>query len=119
MKAALDALRARGMLLAVVTNQSGVARGYITREQVDAVNARVETLLGPFAGFFVCPHGPDDGCRCRKPMPGLLLDAAAALGVQPRDCYVIGDKPSDAAAATAAGMRSTLVDPTHPLSWSP
>ncbi len=115
-KAALDALRARGISLAVVTNQSGVARGYITREDVDAVNARVESLLGPFAGFFVCPHGPDDGCRCRKPMPGLLLDAAAALGVKPSDCYVIGDKASDIAAATAAGMRSTLVDPTHPLS---
>lgn len=106
---ALDLLRARGIALAVVTNQSGIARGKITRSQADDVNGRVKELLGPFGGFFVCPHGPDDGCRCRKPMPGLLLDAAAALGVPPEQCFVIGDKASDTAAATAAGMRSALV----------
>src|SRR6185503_14549005 len=100
---ALDALRAAGIPVAVVSNQSGVGRGLITLEQVDAVNARVETLLGPFAGFFVCPHGPDDGCDCRKPHPKLIFDAARALGVDPACCAVIGDKQSDLDAARNAG----------------
>jgi D-glycero-D-manno-heptose 1,7-bisphosphate phosphatase len=100
---ALDALRAAGIPVAVVSNQSGVGRGLITLAQVDAVNARVEALLGPFAGFFVCPHGPDDGCDCRKPHPKLIFDAARALGVDAACCAVIGDKPSDVEAAQNAG----------------
>ena len=66
-RAALDRLRAAGVPLAVVSNQSGIARGRLTRAQVDAVNARVEALLGPLGPWLVCPHGPDDGCACRKP----------------------------------------------------
>lgn len=106
---ALDALRAAGIPVAVVSNQSGVGRGLITREQVDAVNARVDELLGPFAGFFVCPHGPDDGCDCRKPHPKLILDAARALGVDPACCAVIGDKQSDLDAARNAGATGLRV----------
>ena len=67
----LDDLRSRGIRLGVVTNQSGIARGYVTRHQVDAVNARVEELLGPFDVWEVCPHGTSDGCACRKPGPGM------------------------------------------------
>jgi len=112
-RAALDALREAGIPIAVVTNQSGVARGLVTRAQVDAVNARVEELLGPFAGFFVCPHGPDDGCACRKPGPQLILDAARALGVDPACCAVIGDKGSDMEAARNAGARGVRVGPAY------
>ena len=107
--AALQRLRAAGVPVAVVSNQSGVARGVISREQVDAVNRRVAELLGPFAGFWICPHGPDDGCRCRKPAPGMVLAAAAALGVAPRACVVIGDIGADVEAARAAGARGVLV----------
>ncbi|HTU82505.1 MAG TPA: hypothetical protein VMF61_10270, partial [Candidatus Acidoferrales bacterium] len=57
-RALLDRLRAAGLPLAVVSNQSGVGRGFLTMEQVEAVNRRVDELLGPFAGFFVCPHAP-------------------------------------------------------------
>jgi len=106
---ALDALRAAGIPIAVVSNQSGVGRGLITLAQVGAVNARVEALLGPFAGFFVCPHGPDDGCDCRKPHPKLIFDAARALGVDAACCAVIGDKPSDLEAARNAGAIGYLV----------
>ena len=63
----LDRLRSAGLPLAVVSNQSGVGRGLITLAQVEAVNRRVEELLGPFAGFFVCPHSPEERCECRKP----------------------------------------------------
>jgi histidinol-phosphate phosphatase family protein len=99
----LDRLRAAGLQLAVVSNQSGVGRGYITMQQVEAVNRRVDELLGPFAGFFVCPHAPEDDCACRKPKPALILDAARALGVEPQQCVVVGDRESDVAAARDAG----------------
>lgn len=106
---ALDRLRAAGVKLAVVTNQSGVARGLLSSADVTAVNVRVEALLGPFDGFYVCPHGPADGCECRKPAPGLVLRAAADLGVEPTRCVVVGDIGSDVAAAEAAGARGILV----------
>lgn len=102
-RALLDRLRAAGLRLAVVSNQSGVGRGYITAEQVDAVNRRIDELLGPFDGFFVCPHAPEDACECRKPKPKLIFDATRALGVDPARCYVVGDRDSDVEAARNAG----------------
>jgi histidinol-phosphate phosphatase family protein len=107
--AVLTALRAGGVPLGVVTNQSGIGRGTVTRDQVDAVNARVEQLLGPFDTWQLCPHTPEDGCDCRKPRPGLVLAAAAALGVPAERCVVIGDIGADVAAAAAAGARAVLV----------
>ncbi|GAA2900686.1 hypothetical protein GCM10010517_66370 [Streptosporangium fragile] len=106
---ALERLRRAGVPTGVVTNQSGVARGLISAEDVDAVNARVEELLGPFGVWAVCPHGEDDGCGCRKPAPGLVLAAAEKLGVDVRDCVVIGDIGRDVEAARAAGARGILV----------
>lgn len=109
-RAALDRLRAAGFRLAVVSNQSGVGRGYITLAQVDAVNRRVDELLGPFAGFFVCPHAPQDACDCRKPKPKLIFDAARALGVDPSACVVVGDRESDVLAAQNAGALAIQID---------
>ena len=106
---ALEVLRAAGVPTAVVSNQSGIARGLITRAQVDAVNARLEQLLGPLGPVFVCEHGPADGCACRKPAPGLVLQAAEALGVPPQRCAVVGDIGADVGAALAAGARPVLV----------
>ena len=106
---ALDRLRHAGVPVAVVSNQSGIARGLVTPEQVDAVNRRVEELLGPIGPWLVCPHGPGDGCRCRKPAAGLVEAAAAALGVPPERCAVIGDIGADMQAARAAGARGVLV----------
>ncbi|MDP8931914.1 MAG: HAD family hydrolase [Actinomycetota bacterium] len=106
---ALDRLRAAHVKLAVVTNQSGVARGFLSPAQVAAVNASVDALLGPFDAFYVCPHGPEEGCYCRKPAPGLVLKAAADLGIEPARCAVVGDIGSDVAAAQLAGARGILV----------
>ena len=106
---ALDRLRAAGVPMAVVSNQSGIARGLLTHEQVDAVNRRVEALLGPIGPWLVCPHRPGDGCACRKPAPGLVLRAAQALGVAPERCAVVGDIGADVDAARAAGARAVLV----------
>lgn len=110
---ALDRLRAAGIPIALVSNQSGVGRGMIALEQVEAVNRRVEELLGPFAVVLYCPHAPDDDCECRKPKPKLILDAARAMGVDPACCVVIGDKPSDLEAAKNARARGVLVDARH------
>jgi D-glycero-D-manno-heptose 1,7-bisphosphate phosphatase len=114
-RALLDRLRAAGLPLAVVSNQSGVGRGMITVEQVDAVNRRVDQLIGPFAGFFVCPHAPEDACECRKPKAKLILDAAAALGVDPACCVVVGDRESDVQAARNAGAIPIKIDGAHQL----
>ncbi|HKN53104.1 MAG TPA: HAD family hydrolase, partial [Amycolatopsis sp.] len=115
-RAALDRLRARGILVGVVSNQSGVARGLISLDQVQSVNRRLEQLLGPVDSWAVCPHGPGDACECRKPAPGLVLRIAAELGVQPEQCVVVGDIGSDVEAALAAGARAILVptDRTRP-----
>jgi histidinol-phosphate phosphatase family protein len=108
-RAALDRLRAAGIPTAVVSNQSGIARGLLSRQQVDAVNQRVDAVLGPLGPFLVCEHGPEDGCGCRKPAPGMVHEAARALGVDPADCALIGDIGADVGAALAAGARPVLV----------
>jgi histidinol-phosphate phosphatase family protein len=108
-RAALDRLRAEGVRLAVVSNQSGIGRGLLTETEVAAVNRRVEELLGPLGPWLVCPHAPDAGCECRKPAPGLVLAAAERLGVDPERCAVVGDIGADVEAARAAGARAVLV----------
>ncbi|MFI8962568.1 D-glycero-alpha-D-manno-heptose-1,7-bisphosphate 7-phosphatase [Streptomyces sp. NPDC053493] len=106
---ALALLRSAGVAVGVVSNQSGVARGLLTRRQVAAVRRRVDRLLGPFDVWAVCPHGPEDGCDCRKPAPGLVLAACARLGARPSRTVVIGDIGSDMSAARAAGAHGVLV----------
>jgi histidinol-phosphate phosphatase family protein len=106
---ALDALRRAGIGVGVVSNQSGVGQGIITPDQLSAVNARVEELLGPFGTWRVCTHRADAGCACRKPSPGLVSAAANDLGVTAARCVVIGDIAADVAAARAAGARGILV----------
>lgn len=107
--AALARLRAAGIPTAVVSNQSGIARGLLSRAQVEQVNGHVGQILGPLGPFFYCPHGPADGCGCRKPAPGLLKQAASALGVPVECCALIGDIGADVDAAFAAGARPVLV----------
>ncbi|HEX3463496.1 MAG TPA: HAD-IIIA family hydrolase [Candidatus Elarobacter sp.] len=106
---ALQRLRRAGIATAVISNQSGVALGKLTRADVDSVNARIERELGPLGPVFVCTHAPGAGCRCRKPAPGMIEDAVRALGVDPRDCVVVGDIGADVEAARAAGARAILV----------
>jgi histidinol-phosphate phosphatase family protein len=107
--AALSRLRAAGVALGIVSNQSGIGLGKITADQVAAVHARVVELLGPFDTIEFCPHAPGEGCGCRKPAPGLINRAAANLGLRPHDCVVIGDIGADIEAARAAGASAVLV----------
>jgi histidinol-phosphate phosphatase family protein len=107
--------RAGGLAVGVVTNQSGMATGLLDEHAVHEVNARVAELVGPIDAWLFCPHGPADGCECRKPRPGLVLRAAERLGVRPEECVVIGDIGSDVEAALAAGARAVLVPTTSTL----
>ncbi len=106
---ALDRLREAGIPLGIVSNQSGVGRGLLTLDQVEAVNRRVEQLLGPFDAWAVCPHAPEDGCECRKPRGGLVRQAAEELRADPARCVLLGDIGADVDAARAAGARAVLV----------
>ncbi len=106
---AVGALRAAGVRVGVVTNQSGIGRGLITADQAAAVNAAVDAALGPFDTWQVCPHTPEDGCGCRKPAPGMVLAGARALGVPVTRVAVVGDIGADVGAARAAGARAVLV----------
>ena len=108
-RAALDRLRGAGLRVGVVTNQSGIARGRFTAEQMAAVNTRIEQLLGPFGTWQICPHDDTAGCGCRKPAPGLVTAAARALGTTAQRCVVVGDIGRDMAAAQAAGAAGILV----------
>ncbi|MFD3355550.1 D-glycero-alpha-D-manno-heptose-1,7-bisphosphate 7-phosphatase [Streptomyces fradiae] len=113
---AVRLLRARGIPVGVVSNQSGIGRGLLTEAQVREVNARVDTLLGrPMDVWVHCPHTPEEGCGCRKPAPGLVLEAARRLGVPAGRCVVIGDIGADMGAARAAGARGVLVPTTRTL----
>jgi histidinol-phosphate phosphatase family protein len=106
---AVQRLRAGGLRVGVVTNQSGVGRGMLTPEQVKAVNDRIDQLLGPFDTWQVCMHAPDDRCPCRKPAPGLVQQGCAEVGVDPSRCVVIGDIAADINAAHRAGAMAVLV----------
>lgn len=106
---AVARLRAAGLKLGIISNQSGIGRGLFTNEQLWAVNRRVDELLGPMDAWFICPHVPEDGCPCRKPQPGMVLAAASHWGLAVQSLAVIGDIGADIDAAEAAGCRSVLV----------
>jgi D-glycero-D-manno-heptose 1,7-bisphosphate phosphatase len=122
---ALPALRAiaeAGYALVVVSNQSGVARGLITRDELARVHEAFAELLRaagtPLDGAYYCEHGPDDGCACRKPKPGLIQRAIAELNLDPSLSYMIGDKERDCEAGLAAGCRALWLQPATPATSS-
>ncbi|HEV8480912.1 MAG TPA: HAD family hydrolase [Candidatus Eisenbacteria bacterium] len=111
---ALRAVNAAHYELVVVSNQSAIGRGTITEQQVRDVNAALRRALRAegveLSGIYVCPHRPEDACDCRKPLPGLLLQAASALGLSLKRSWLIGDSTRDTDAATAAGVRGILLE---------
>lgn len=114
-RSALEGLRTlcQGRRVSVATNQSCVGRGIATRQAVDAVNARLiadaAAAGARIDAVFVCPHAPDAGCACRKPAPGLLLDAIAASGIPAGETLFVGDSPTDLEAGRRAGVAVALV----------
>ncbi|MAG35836.1 MAG: D-glycero-beta-D-manno-heptose-1,7-bisphosphate 7-phosphatase [Dehalococcoidia bacterium] len=116
---ALRQLREARVQVAVVTNQSPVGRGLVRREELDILHARMKASVvaagGEISGVFYCPHHPSDGCDCRKPLPGLLKQAASTLGIDLGTAHLIGDHGRDISAARAAGVPATLVLTGHGL----
>jgi D-glycero-D-manno-heptose 1,7-bisphosphate phosphatase len=110
---AIARLNSAGFATLVASNQSCVGRGLITEEQLALVTAAVDAEIARHGGridaWYICPDGPDAGCECRKPRPGLLLRAAAEWGFDPARTFFVGDAQRDAEAARAAGMRPALV----------
>jgi D-glycero-D-manno-heptose 1,7-bisphosphate phosphatase len=109
----LRQLRKIGLGLLVVTNQSGVGRGYFDEAQLDIIHQRLRSLLRAegvsLEGIYYCPHTPEDNCLCRKPRPRLVELAAAEHGFDPRLSFVVGDKPCDVELGRNVGATTILV----------
>lgn len=125
---ALRALGSAGYALVVVSNQSGVARGLFAPAALSAVARRLESLVAAegvqLAGCYWCPHLAGGSvaryaieCLCRKPRPGLILRAAAELGLSLRDSWMVGDILDDVEAGHTAGCRTLLLDNGHETEW--
>jgi len=110
---ALARLARHDMLMVIATNQSAIGRGLLARETADAINTYVRERIAAAGGrvdaVYMCPHQPEDNCACRKPAPGMLLDAARDLGIDLGASAMIGDALTDVLAAQAAGVRPILV----------
>ncbi len=102
-----------GHTVTVATNQSGLARGYFTLADLEAMHAKMIALAeeqgGHFSHIAYCPHGPDDHCDCRKPLPGLIRQTEEALGLSAQGAWMIGDSIRDLEAGVAAGCQVALV----------
>jgi D-glycero-D-manno-heptose 1,7-bisphosphate phosphatase len=102
-------LRAAGLVLVVVTNQPDIARGTQTRATVDRIHEQLRALI-PLDEICVCPHDDSDRCACRKPQPGMLLEAAQRLNLDLRRSVCVGDRWRDIEAAQRAGVRAVHIE---------
>ena len=123
--AALSRLKSAGFLLLVVTNQSAIARGWLTERQLAEIHGHLQGLLSrqgvEIDDFFYCPHLPEGRvaryakvCSCRKPQPGMLLQGAAKWNVDLTRSFAVGDSERDVEAGRRAGCRSILISPDRP-----
>ena len=110
---AMRLLASRGLAITIATNQSCIGRGLVARETVDQLHTWLADEItrsgASILGILVCPHAPEEGCLCRKPKPGLILEAVRGSGVAPEETCVIGDDLRDIEAARAAGLSAVLV----------
>lgn len=107
------ALNRAGFVTVVVTNQSGIGRGLFAAERLGEIHAKlireIEAAGGRISGVYHCPHRPDEGCDCRKPALGMVLQAAREHDLDPSQSFFVGDKPDDIVCGQAAGCRTVLV----------
>jgi D-glycero-D-manno-heptose 1,7-bisphosphate phosphatase len=110
---AIADLSKAGYTIAVATNQSGLARGFFTLDDLETMHGRMNALVeeagGEIATIKYCPHGPDDGCDCRKPLPGLIDQIETELGISADGAYFIGDSLRDLQAGLSKGCKPVLV----------
>lgn len=110
--AAVRRLRAEGYAPVLATNQSGVGRGLFSHDDLDrfhaALAARLDALGAGLSAIAWCPHGPDEACACRKPLPGMLEEAFAVLPLAREGSFMVGDREGDAQAGRAAGVRGLV-----------
>lgn len=110
---AIGRLCKAGYQVAVATNQSGIARGYFSLDDLSAMHEKMTALVeaegGRFAHIAYCPHGPDDHCDCRKPLSGLIHQIEDALKISAKGCYIVGDSLRDLQAGQTADMKAALV----------
>jgi len=110
---AIARLNRAGYTVTVATNQSGLSRGYFDLKTLSEMHRKMESLLAEQGGHvdavFYCPHGPKDGCECRKPKPGLLNDIGKRFQTRLDNVFFVGDTLSDIRAAFAAGAKPVLV----------
>jgi len=110
---AIARLSHAGYHVVVASNQAGIARGKFNIDTLNNIHQKMHNHLAQYGGvisaIFFCPHGPDDGCDCRMPKPGLLLDVARRLRTSLSGVQVVGDKLSDLQAASSAGATPVLV----------
>lgn len=113
--ASIKRLKDAGYLVLMITNQSGIGRGYFGIEELNAVNAelmsQIEVGGGKIDDIFFCPHKPDDDCDCRKPRIGMGIKAIEKYGLDPSLCWMIGDKDKDVEFGKRLGMGSIMVTP--------
>ncbi|HET7062570.1 MAG TPA: HAD family hydrolase [Nitrosospira sp.] len=118
---ALQRLRAEGYKLIVISNQSGIARGLFEEQDLMPVNLRIQALLAPYRvkidAFYYCPHSPADYCECRKPKPGMILQAARDHGIDLEISWMIGDILNDVEAGNRAGCRTIHLNNGNETEW--
>ena len=107
-------LNEEGILVAVVTNQSGIGRGFYSHGEYEdfmaAMTSQLQEVGAHLDAVYFCPHLPEDDCDCRKPRPGMILRGLRELNADAQDCFLLGDKPSDMEAALAAGVQGVLYE---------
>lgn len=118
---ALRNMKNAGYKLIVISNQSGIARGLFEEKDLFPVNRCIQSLLAEYDtsinAFYYCPHGPADGCQCRKPMPGMILQAARNHAVDLQTSWMIGDILNDVEAGNRAGCRTVHLDNGNETEW--
>jgi histidinol-phosphate phosphatase family protein len=114
---AVRAFAAQGYRILVVSNQPGVALRKFRESALVNVEKRLREMLPRLDGFYYCPHAPGQGCRCRKPAPGLLERAAREHGIDLAESWMIGDILDDVEAGRAAGCRTVLIDNGNETEW--
>ena len=110
---ALNLIHKHGYLAVIVTNQSGIARGMYGEPEMHSVHAKIKELLAADGAYFdavyFCPHPPAAECCCRKPKPGMLLQGAKDLGIDPAISFMVGDRAGDIAAGNTAGCKTSYL----------